>query len=542
VNLMVYGSATSAPEEVRHELERILASSEFAASDRNRRFLRHVVEEKLSGRGDRIKAYSIATSVFGRSDDFDPLQDSIVRIEAARLRRAIERFYLLQGDWPGLRILIPKGTYVPEFLTSSGRGGTAAPDTGSVQPAPDYGPRILVEPFEQEGDVTWGLSIGRRLTRQVISALTRFAELSVHGLAPTGPDGAGRIGEGPVVDYRLSCSLTLSRDLLHAELLMHRVSDGRFVWAQDFDRAIDPHCDTSHVIYLCGGIAAEIARAMALRDGILDSQVRESADAPHFAAYRKLLDFHDCWRRPDPSRFESLRRDLEAAIVSDPGFSSGLACLSLLYSNAARFGCRGDQAPPDRALDLARQAIRFAPCCSRAHHARAVAEWVLGQPETALETLRIARALNPNDPEVMAELGLFHAMRMEWDSAVPLLEEVFRRHPDHPGPYRMGLFLHHFAAGRHDLALHEAQATASPGSAHMHLAAAAALAGQGRQGDARLHLDQAERLAPEIGARLAEDPVFRNAHPALIEALRSAIGGIGDGRGLGWLGPQGLAS
>ena len=114
-------------EEVLEELRRVLSSPAFEASERNRRFLRYVVEETLGGRADRIKAYTIATSVFGRSDDFDPMQDSIVRIEAARLRRAIERFYLKRGPGTGVCISIPKGAYVPEFLPFryEGRGRSA---------------------------------------------------------------------------------------------------------------------------------------------------------------------------------------------------------------------------------------------------------------------------------------------------------------------------------------------------------------------------------------------------------------------------------
>ncbi len=66
------------PQAIRSELQRILSSPEFDASDRNRRFLEYVVEETLAGRDDRIKAYSIATSVFGRGENFDPQQDAIV--------------------------------------------------------------------------------------------------------------------------------------------------------------------------------------------------------------------------------------------------------------------------------------------------------------------------------------------------------------------------------------------------------------------------------------------------------------------------------
>ena len=75
---------------IRAELARILASGAFDASDRNRSFLRHVVEETLAGRGERIKAYAIATTVFGRGTDFDPQVDSIVRIEAGLVELAAD--------------------------------------------------------------------------------------------------------------------------------------------------------------------------------------------------------------------------------------------------------------------------------------------------------------------------------------------------------------------------------------------------------------------------------------------------------------------
>ena len=93
----------------------MLVSADFDASERNRSFLRHVVEETLAGRAERIKAYNIATSVFGRDDRFDPQLDSIVRIEAGRLRRSLERYYLTSGRDDPVRIGVPKGSYVPTF-------------------------------------------------------------------------------------------------------------------------------------------------------------------------------------------------------------------------------------------------------------------------------------------------------------------------------------------------------------------------------------------------------------------------------------------
>ncbi len=103
------------PDLIQVELERIIASSAFDVSRRNRAFLRFIVEETLAGRGDRIKAYTIGTSVLQRDETFDPQADPIVRIEASRLRRSLERYYLIAGQGDLIRIEIPKGAYVPTF-------------------------------------------------------------------------------------------------------------------------------------------------------------------------------------------------------------------------------------------------------------------------------------------------------------------------------------------------------------------------------------------------------------------------------------------
>ena len=80
---------TCSADDARAALRHVLQSLQFEASERNRRFLEYVVEETLAGRAERIKAYSIATVVFGRDANFDPQLDPVVRMEARRLRRSL---------------------------------------------------------------------------------------------------------------------------------------------------------------------------------------------------------------------------------------------------------------------------------------------------------------------------------------------------------------------------------------------------------------------------------------------------------------------
>jgi hypothetical protein len=109
---------------VREELDRILKSDQFLQSRRRRRFLEYVVNETLAGRGGRLKGYSIAREVFDRPEEFDPNTDSIVRMEAARLRDRLREYYEGDGRNNPIRIELPKGTYTPQIEFRQAIGAT----------------------------------------------------------------------------------------------------------------------------------------------------------------------------------------------------------------------------------------------------------------------------------------------------------------------------------------------------------------------------------------------------------------------------------
>src|SRR5215471_2053397 len=104
-----------APNEIRRELEKILSSRMFSAADRMTRFLRFVVEETLEGRGDNLNELLLGIDVYDRDRKFDPRVDSIVRVDAGRLRAKLREFYASDGAGGSIRIEIPKGSYKPMF-------------------------------------------------------------------------------------------------------------------------------------------------------------------------------------------------------------------------------------------------------------------------------------------------------------------------------------------------------------------------------------------------------------------------------------------
>jgi hypothetical protein len=111
---------------IRNERDRVVANPVLAKSPQLANFLTFIVDETLAGRGDRLKAYTIATDALGRDADFDPQTDPIVRVEAGRLRRALEQYYAGDGRDDPVIIELPLGGYAPEFRANTAMHRAAA--------------------------------------------------------------------------------------------------------------------------------------------------------------------------------------------------------------------------------------------------------------------------------------------------------------------------------------------------------------------------------------------------------------------------------
>jgi len=203
--------------------------------------------------------------------------------------------------------------------------------------------------------------------------------------------------------------------------------------------------------------------------------------------------------------------------------------LSQVYSNWLRFGHAAPAEPLDprtRALDLGRRAVELAPHSSRGHHALALAYWFSGDPAASLESLRRGLALNPNDTEIMADLGLRHALLMQWDKAVPLLEESYARNPAQPGNYRIGLALHDYMNGRFAEALMHMRRAKPDHVVHAFIVVAAAAAQLGLREKAGAAVQSILGIAPDYGDCVIADLEARSVHPemiaAMVEGLRKA--------------------
>jgi adenylate cyclase len=299
------GDGVSQPsaDAVRGELERLLASAEFVASDRLKEFLRFVVEHRLAGRADGLKAYTIALEVFGRDSTFDPQTDPVVRMEASKLRRRLERYYLGAGRDDPVRIDIPKGGYAPTFRycpdTGIGRivarpatatrrrpvyrwwglgalalagvllllalrsEGPMVGADGGRAPLQERRPAIVVMPLEDLSEGQAGEVFAGGLTDELASNLMRSGEFrlySIYGRSLTEPTaGPAALSERLDVGYVVKGSVRGRPD--RVRLIVHLIDaqTGQFVWTDTYDRALTPE----NVLAVQEQLAADVARQLA---------------------------------------------------------------------------------------------------------------------------------------------------------------------------------------------------------------------------------------------------------------------------------------
>lgn len=156
-------SVSIASERVRAQLEKILASAPFSRSERLRRFLRYIVEVKLSGRLALLRELPLGMDVFERGTDFDPRLDPIVRIDARRLRARLTGYYEGEGAFDEVEIILGRGGYVPSFQLR---------ETVHCEANPAIRQRLLaVLPFESWGAAADCKHFGKVLTEEIVSAL-----------------------------------------------------------------------------------------------------------------------------------------------------------------------------------------------------------------------------------------------------------------------------------------------------------------------------------------------------------------------------------
>lgn len=367
-------------EEIRAELDRILSGREFPGTGRAAAFLRYVVEETLAGRANRIKGYSIAIEVFGRDETFTQ-DDPVVRIEAGRLRRSLERYYLLEGDKDPVRIDIPKGGYAPAFSWNTAAAAMRM-DPSSVPPrqkltagpgwrargaafagiiailaASAYWiavghvsgpenvldeavrdmPTLVVAPFANldGGPDTQLYSVG--LTEELLTALPRFKEIKVFGRETSkslsSDVDASKVGEALGARYLLAGGVRTSPGRLRVTARLLDTAQGEILWSRDYDKDLA----SGDLFAIQTDVARRVATAIAQPYGVMAQADAANPPPDDLGAYECTLRFYAYRAELSADAHAGARTCLETTVERYPTYSTAWAMLSITYLDEDRF-------------------------------------------------------------------------------------------------------------------------------------------------------------------------------------------------------------
>jgi TolB-like protein/Tfp pilus assembly protein PilF len=440
-----------AADVVEDALERLLASPQFAGSPRARRFLQFVVQAALGGRADGLKEYLVGVEVFDRAASFDPRIDTIVRVEAVKLRKRVQEYYRGPGRKDPVVIDLPKGSYVPQFRQRASRSST----NGQSRPSS----RGKAEPFSVAVLPFANLSLdpdqeywSDGLSDELTSALSRLARIRTVSRSSVfafkgKPTDVREAGRSLSADAIVEGSVRMQAGRVRVAAQLTQVSTGMILWSDTIEREVRD----------AWTVQEEIAKAIVAAVKLELSPEERSEVTRIYTANPEAFEVYLKGRHAlEQADVRSLCESVELfqqALNSDPNYVLAMLGLARSYLNMTFNGL----APPNelmprarevlnRALSLApdlaeahglmaclvarhewnweqaeqhfRRAMKLAPNSAELHRTYAAGYLLpLGRSEEALAEIRRARELDPFSPAVALEHAWILLMSRRFDAA-----------------------------------------------------------------------------------------------------------------------------
>ncbi|AJD42511.1 TolB/tetratricopeptide repeat domain-containing protein [Rhizobium gallicum bv. gallicum R602sp] len=573
-----FGDPGPTAEEVCQQLERILSSGEFHSSERGRRFLQFIISETLAGRSEFLKAFTIANDVFGREVSFDAQNDPVVRIEAGRIRRRLERYYLVAGQTDPVTITVPKGGYVPRFEYSHRPEVPAslAPSPDAVQdveavdherPFPGPGrskllialvagtflviaaalysflapersvsggaipgtspteasaPKVVVEVFGNGRPVDTTFDIAHGLRDEVIGQLAKFDDVVVI-VDPSRAEGAA--------GYALQGNIQLDGERLRSVARLVRQFDGAVIWANNYDADLRAQSK----LEIQSDVAEQIAIAVAQPYGAIfqadTDTIARQPQSGNWDAYACTLAYYSYRRSMSAQSHNTARDCLQRATQRFPKSATSWALLSLTYLDEMRFhyklGTSSSVQPLELATSAAERAAALAPNNARVLQALMLVSFFKEDIDKALQAGAAAYAINPNDTEVAGEYGLRLAMSGKWQSGCELVSGAVNKNAGPKGYYEVGMAL--CALMRNDIRAAELWSRMSDLDYNpMHrLVLLSILGAAGKPADAKQEQDWLVAHAPELMNNIRREVSLRLQRPEDQDSFFSGLRALG---------------
>lgn len=455
-----------AAEKIRKHLRLVLAHGEFSASPQLAAFLSYIVEQKLCGAEDRIKAYTIATEALGRPPSFDAQIDPIVRVQARRLRQTLQVYYADPAADDSIRIGLPVGGYIPE-IRETGRGQmAAAPGSAwfasrmtlislAVASVALLTALVASLPVLRE---TWAQLIWHKPETEVnplgmpamavdIASQRQIPSWFSPGLFQRGLEiDLARFDEFVVLSprqaqtaslgsYRLDLEFTGAPSAVLGTVRLLKGADGRIVWTNRFTVPEDS-IDSYELIEPVRRLASTLGQPY----GVLYAQLLGDRDKTK--EQKCLLSGYEWFQAPAKEAIEPARRCLEQLLVFNPGNHIAHILLAYLYVERFRNGLSAQpSADLAHAYTLAKRAVALRPESAGSYQAMMEVQSLRGLNDVALDAGRKAVSLNPNDSDVIADFGCRLIFRGKYSEGSTYADRAARWNSVRPPWHEFCLFV-----------------------------------------------------------------------------------------------------
>lgn len=468
--------------EIRSQLDLVLRSRAFIQSHRIRRFLQFVVQESLLGQPHRLKEYLIGLEVFDRREAFDPRVDSIVRVEARRLRYKLEEYYRTEGREDPIRVILRKGSYVPIFEYRTAATGPLAITQRRA---------IEIAPFSSTNTTTDAAPIAEEIQRRLAHVLIREGCFQVianpRSCGDTGAPGNGNAnGNTSKPDYIIEASLECHPDRFHLMLQLLQCADGSYIWSGAVD-----------------GLNQELASVEQLAQSLVRDLLAPARDAVagrRQTTGKESRDFYlqgrYYWKLATPDSTRESVSFFTKAVDSDPNYAAAWAALAEALLVSSMFGLQAPAEASASMKEAARKATSLNSSLPEAHVAlgsvMSILEWDWAGGELELQK---SIQLDNHDPVGHIAYGIQLACRGMLDAAVAEVERALELDPASLFPnFVLGWLFGVCRRFNEAIAQHSLVSRLAPDYGLPHLGLGLAYAGKGLFTDAIAHLTNATNM------------------------------------------------
>lgn len=403
---------------IQAQLDRISESAKFDSSRRSVDFLQFVVKKSLACLDREISQHSIAGAVYGRGDDFDPSTDPIVRMQAGRVRRCLEHYYLTAGVADPVLIDLPKGSYVPTFRMRE----PAAEDLPAVTERDDW-PTLLVAPLRNLTGRQDAEFIAQGLASDLAAELSRDKAIHVF----LSPDPEARPEQREHARFELSGTVDSKGDAYKINFHLVDGESGRQTWAQTYRCPTGPNQGTA-----LENVVLKTVALITEERGILSTHLsQESRDRPaaSTAGYNAILRYHHFEATHDSQAFVEALAALRQAVATTPDCALCWSYLGRLGGAHWSLGLPGDSDSIEDSMLAARRGTELLPLDVRCRAILAYLLLITDEIDQARAEADVALQLNGLSTFWLDSIGYLLTLLGDWERGPELIRRALESNP-----------------------------------------------------------------------------------------------------------------